>query len=210
MRHLYLFCLILFYVLHCSVGHSEVSPNQETFSLPTQTSDISSFSLPSAMSSFLSSPSQKVDSPVVEKSSVVRVIAKKINKFFFRNFNKKFRFNKKKSLSLANSSATSLAQFEKDLLPSRRGLAGLEDEEEDDEDEEGLQKTIVLLFMFFGLSLGILVMQALSYVGEVVPYTVIIFILGMIFALCDDRSGKSNLSQDPSKEDLLPLWICHC
>lgn len=56
--------------------------------------------------------------------------------------------------------------------------------------EDGIEPTVVILFMFFGLGLGIIVMQVLSVFGEAVPYTVIVFVLGVIFSLCADKNGK--------------------
>lgn len=49
---------------------------------------------------------------------------------------------------------------------------------------------VVLLFLFLGLTMGIVVMQISSRYGEKVPYTVVIFILGaMISASLKQRSG---------------------
>lgn len=46
----------------------------------------------------------------------------------------------------------------------------------------GIAPTAVILFMFFGLCLGIFTLQVISRIGESIPYTVIIFILGIIFS----------------------------
>lgn len=60
-----------------------------------------------------------------------------------------------------------------------------------EDEEEGLQGTVVLLFMFFGLAIGILAMQGLSLVGDAIPYTCIVFLLGVIFSLGNNkRDGK--------------------
>eukprot|EP01033_Poteriospumella_lacustris_P004262 gene4262-3041_t len=64
-----------------------------------------------------------------------------------------------------------------------------------EDEEEGLEATVVLLFMFFGLAIGILAMQGLSLVGEPIPYTCLVFLLGVIFSLGnnnhDGTFGKS-------------------
>ena len=56
------------------------------------------------------------------------------------------------------------------------------------DENEDLSHVLVLLFMFFGLSLGILVMQTLSHVGEAIPYTVLVFLMGIVFAAISDKS----------------------
>lgn len=43
-------------------------------------------------------------------------------------------------------------------------------------------EAVVLLFMFVGLTLGIVVTQLIAVYGESVPYTVVIFLLGGILA----------------------------
>lgn len=58
-------------------------------------------------------------------------------------------------------------------------------------EEDGLQATVVLLFMFFGLAIGILAMQGLSLVGDVIPYTCIVFLLGVIFSLGNNSKDGS-------------------
>lgn len=54
---------------------------------------------------------------------------------------------------------------------------------------------VVILFMFFGLAMGIIIMQALSAMGEPVPYTCVVFATGIIFSLGTkgDGGGKSHL-----------------
>jgi hypothetical protein len=61
---------------------------------------------------------------------------------------------------------------------------------DDSEDDDSLEATNVILFLFFGLGLGVLVYQMLSLWGEAIPYTVIIFILGALFALADSEHGE--------------------
>lgn len=55
--------------------------------------------------------------------------------------------------------------------------------DENNDEEEGLQTTIVLLFMFFGLAVGIMAMQLLSFFGEAIPYTCAVFLIGVFFSL---------------------------
>ena len=47
---------------------------------------------------------------------------------------------------------------------------------------------VVILFMFFGLGTGILIMQVLSALGDPIPYTCVVFASGIIFSL----AHKSN------------------
>lgn len=58
-----------------------------------------------------------------------------------------------------------------------------------EDDEEDLSSTNIILFLFFGLGVGILAMQILSIFGEKLPYTVVIFILGAILSLADNKNG---------------------
>lgn len=57
-------------------------------------------------------------------------------------------------------------------------------------EEDSLEATNVVLFLFFGLGMGVLVMQVLSYYGEPVPYTVLVFVMGAFFSLCTSNEGK--------------------
>lgn len=47
-----------------------------------------------------------------------------------------------------------------------------------DEDDHAV---IVLLFMFLGLGLCCFTMHIMSYYGESIPYTVVVFMLGTVF-----------------------------
>lgn len=59
------------------------------------------------------------------------------------------------------------------------------------DEEEGLESTVVLLFMFFGLAVGIIAMQVLSFFGEAIPYTCLVFLLGAIFSVGNNtHDGK--------------------
>ncbi len=55
----------------------------------------------------------------------------------------------------------------------------------DDKDDPA----IVLIFMFLGLGLGILVMQVSSAFGDPIPYTVIVFFIGLLFSLADKQNA---------------------
>jgi len=49
----------------------------------------------------------------------------------------------------------------------------------------------VLLFMFFGIGVGVLFMQFLNAIGDPVPYTVVVFVAGILFSLANkDGTGK--------------------
>ena len=52
--------------------------------------------------------------------------------------------------------------------------------DDDDNPEREINPTAVILFMFFGLCLGILTLQVISRLGEAVPYTVVIFLIGVL------------------------------
>lgn len=59
--------------------------------------------------------------------------------------------------------------------------------ENDNEKPEPLQ---IVLFMFFGIGVGILFMQILNKIGDPVPYTVAVFIAGILFSLANkDGTG---------------------
>lgn len=60
---------------------------------------------------------------------------------------------------------------------------------DDDNDDTSIEVVTVLLFMFFGLGVGVVVSQILSYVGEAVPYTVLVFLLGLLFSTLADTEG---------------------
>ena len=48
----------------------------------------------------------------------------------------------------------------------------------------------ILLFMFFGVGVGIIVMQFLNKIGDPVPFTVVVFISGILFSLATrDSTG---------------------
>lgn len=57
-----------------------------------------------------------------------------------------------------------------------------------DDDQES-DSSVVILFLFIGLGLGILVMQTMSYFGELVPYTVVLFLLGVIFSTINNEDA---------------------
>jgi NhaP-type Na+/H+ or K+/H+ antiporter len=59
----------------------------------------------------------------------------------------------------------------------------------DDDSGQSIEVVTVLLFMFFGLALGVLLTQAVSNYGEVIPYTVLIFLIGMLFSTGASSSG---------------------
>lgn len=46
----------------------------------------------------------------------------------------------------------------------------------------------VLLFMFFGIGVGIIIMQCLNKMGDPVPFTVVVFIVGILFSLANKDS----------------------
>lgn len=54
----------------------------------------------------------------------------------------------------------------------------------------------VLLFMFFGIGVGVLFMQFLNKIGDPVPYTVVVFIAGILFSLANkDGTGMHAIAE---------------
>jgi hypothetical protein len=49
--------------------------------------------------------------------------------------------------------------------------------------------TLVLLFLFFGLGVGVLIMQLQSMIWDSIPYTVVVFMFGIAFALLAGQKG---------------------
>ncbi len=68
-------------------------------------------------------------------------------------------------------------------------LGEIKSTEGDDDNEETDTSTIVLLFMFFGLATGIILMQLFSKFGEAIPYTCAVFIMGLIFSAAASQHG---------------------
>eukprot|EP00600_Ochromonadales_sp_CCMP1393_P001641 CAMPEP_0174982048 /NCGR_PEP_ID=MMETSP0004_2-20121128/16250_1 /TAXON_ID=420556 /ORGANISM="Ochromonas sp., Strain CCMP1393" /LENGTH=1017 /DNA_ID=CAMNT_0016233903 /DNA_START=17 /DNA_END=3070 /DNA_ORIENTATION=- len=60
---------------------------------------------------------------------------------------------------------------------------------EHEEEENGVDPSVVILFMFFGLGIGVLIMQGLSLVGDPIPYTCVVFLLGILFSVCNKNNG---------------------
>lgn len=54
-----------------------------------------------------------------------------------------------------------------------------------EQDHEKPDAIDVLLFMFFGIGVGVLFMQFLNKIGDPVPYTVVVFIAGILFSLAN-------------------------
>eukprot|EP01031_Cornospumella_fuschlensis_P037399 gene37399-45416_t len=67
---------------------------------------------------------------------------------------------------------------------------------DDDTESSDLESTDVLLFLFFGLGIGILVTQILSHWEDTVPYTVVIFVIGVIFSATDGHKNTFGKSVD--------------
>jgi NhaP-type Na+/H+ or K+/H+ antiporter len=71
----------------------------------------------------------------------------------------------------------------------------------DDNSASADDPVCVILFMFFGLCSGIIIMQLLSRFGEAIPYTVVIFILGVV------SSGISNVHGGGVLADSIADWV---
>jgi xanthosine utilization system XapX-like protein len=57
--------------------------------------------------------------------------------------------------------------------------------------DDGAAPVVILLFIFFGLIVGIVIMQILSKLGDPLPYTVVVFTTGLVFSL----ANKGNAGQ---------------
>ncbi len=56
-------------------------------------------------------------------------------------------------------------------------------------EEEGKPEALqIVLFLFFGIGVGIVFMQVLNKIGDPVPYTVVVFIAGILFSLANRGS----------------------
>lgn len=93
---------------------------------------------------------------------------------------------------------------------SSRRLHGNETTVDDDDDviEEELKSTTVVLFMFLGLTVGILIMQFTSRFGGDVPYTCVVFLIGVLSSLISkNMAGLALLFPHFSlvKKRLIPL-----
>jgi uncharacterized membrane protein YbjE (DUF340 family) len=64
------------------------------------------------------------------------------------------------------------------------------DDDYSDDYSKSINTVNILLFMFFGLALGVVVSQLLSIFGEAIPYTVLVFLLGMLFSTAADSPGS--------------------
>lgn len=53
-----------------------------------------------------------------------------------------------------------------------------------------INPVVTILFTFFGLGVGIIVTQFLSIFGEAIPYTVVVFLLGLLLSTATDSNGK--------------------
>ena len=67
-------------------------------------------------------------------------------------------------------------------------ISGTSDNDDGDREAKETEPVVVILFCFFGLMLGTFISQVLSIYGEVIPYTVVVFLLGALFALSSKGS----------------------
>ncbi len=67
---------------------------------------------------------------------------------------------------------------------------GQETDNTDDDSNESLNQVVVLLFLIVGLGIGIIVNQCLSIFGEYVPYTCLVFLLGMALSQAYKEDGE--------------------
>jgi len=64
---------------------------------------------------------------------------------------------------------------------------------------------VTILFIVFGLGVGILIQQMLSKLGDPVPYTVVVFIAGLIFSSWNrDNAGLY------VEHRLITIYLQHC
>ncbi len=57
------------------------------------------------------------------------------------------------------------------------------------DDTDSTEPVVIILFMFFGLGVGIIIMQVLSALGDPLPYTVVVFTAGLLFSLADKNNA---------------------
>jgi hypothetical protein len=74
--------------------------------------------------------------------------------------------------------------------------------------EDNGESTVILLFMFFGLALGILAMQILSVVGEAIPYTCLVFLLGVLFSLAYSKNDGKDYDEKITFR--FSIYCCIC
>lgn len=67
------------------------------------------------------------------------------------------------------------------------------------------EPVVVIIFCFFGLLLGTVISQLLSIYGEMVPYTVVVFLVGLLFAMSSKNGtlGESVKSWASIDADLM-------
>ena len=77
------------------------------------------------------------------------------------------------------------------LLGARGEASNGSDDPEHTEHESAHNATVVLMFMFFGIGVGALLMQVLSHCGDPLPYTCVVFFFGLLFSLANkDSTGR--------------------
>ncbi len=62
--------------------------------------------------------------------------------------------------------------------------------DDDSDDNNSKEESVVIIFMFFGLGLGVIFSQLLSRYGEAIPYTVVVFIAGLLLSAAANSKGK--------------------
>ena len=77
------------------------------------------------------------------------------------------------------------------LFGARGESSNGSDDPEHTEHESAHNATVVLMFMFFGIGVGALLMQVLSHCGDPLPYTCVVFFFGLLFSLANkDSTGR--------------------
>ena len=65
---------------------------------------------------------------------------------------------------------------------------------DDDYEEKEDTSSDILFFMFLGLACGVGISQIISHYGEAIPYTVLVFLVGMLFSTAVNQSGSLGIS----------------
>lgn len=68
-------------------------------------------------------------------------------------------------------------------------------------DETNSNSTVVILFLFFGITIGIITWQILSRYAKTLPYPVVIFFLGILFSAVVDTHSPSTF------KDSINMWV---
>lgn len=78
-----------------------------------------------------------------------------------------------------------------------------------DDGVKNADPVVTILFIVFGLGIGILIQQLLSKLGDPVPYTVVVFIAGLIFSSWNRDDAGMDVGRVPHSylHDVLSIYL---